>query len=140
MQQYLLDCRRKVEAFEQSLGCQILDFGVALSAAAKTDRCEMGKVESLDDRAEPRILGDMGEELGENRRVGCCDMAVERINGGDVYRTGRQEAADQIHVPRRVSRRLGVNGELGNDFIWKNVRIEVGCCRRCSSLTQNLDW
>lgn len=77
----------------------------------------MGKVEPLDYRAKAWVFADMGEEFGENGAVRYCDMAIERIDGGDMNSTRRQEAADQVHVPRRVARGLNVHGKLGDDFI-----------------------
>lgn len=49
----------------------------------------MREIESLDYRAQTGILADVGEEFGENRRVRYCDVAIERVDGGDVYSTRR---------------------------------------------------
>lgn len=68
------------------------------------------------------------------------DVAIERIDGGDMNGARCQETVDQIHVSWRVARRRTVKCQLGDDFIFRRTSArKCGYHRLFSRLTQDFD-
>lgn len=115
LDQELLKIGSQLKASEQGLGSQVAGQGSLGGRGEELRRVEVAEVESSDDCAQRLVLGDMGQELVEDSRVGDRNLAVQRAQGSKMQCLGCQQQRHEIDIAPGYAVRGNVEDEETDD-------------------------